>query len=254
MQLTVKDVAELLNVCEKSVYRWIAEGNLPGYRVSGQYRFNRAELLEWATSNRIRVSPRIFEETLPSRLILPELSEALATGGIFYRLAGKDKPSILREVVDHLRLPEEVDRTFLLQVLLAREALQSTGIGDGIAIPHTRNPVVLHVSRPTVALCFLERPVEFGALDRKPVHTLFAVISPTVREHLHLLSRIAFLLRAPGLKALLQSQPVREEILQAIRAEETRLLNSAEPGLALNTPADAPAPIERGARREPGCI
>ena len=46
---------------------------------------------------------------------------------------------------------------------------RSTAVGDGIAIPHVRNPVVLHVGRPAIALCFLERAIEYGALDGKPV-------------------------------------------------------------------------------------
>ena len=217
MQLTVKDVAGLLNISEKTVYRWIDERKLPGYRLSGQYRFNRAELLEWATANRINVSPRIFEEPENGSTPLPELSDALEVGGIFYRLAGKDKPAVLRSVVEVLRLPDKVDREFLLQVLLAREALESTAIGDGIAIPHVRNPIVLHVPQPVVTLCFLEAPVDFGALDGQPVHTLFTLISPTVKAHLHLLSRLAFALRNPDFKALIIRQASRDEILAAAK-------------------------------------
>lgn len=217
MQLSVKDVSGLLNISEKTVYRWINERKLPGYRLSGQYRFNRAELLEWATANRINVSPRIFEEPTNSAGRLPELSEALDTGGIFYRIAGTDKPSVLTNVVDMLRLPDKVDRAFLLQVLLAREALESTAVGDGIAIPHVRNPIVLHVPQPTVTLCFLDAPLDFGALDNQPVHTLFTLISPTVKAHLHLLSRLAFALRNPDFKALIVKQASREEILGAAK-------------------------------------
>lgn len=223
MQLTVRDVAELLNISEKTVYRWIEERKLPGYRLSGQYRFHRAELLEWATANKIQVSPRIFEESQAGAVALPKLSEALEAGGIFYRLTGADKESVLRSVVEHLRLPEGVDRQFLLQVLLAREALESTGIGEGIAIPHVRNPIVLHVDRPLVTLCFLEKPVEFGALDGQPVHALFTVVSPTVKAHLHLLSRIAFALRDAEFKALIQRQAGRDEILAAARRISQRL-------------------------------
>ena len=51
MKLTVRDVSELLDVSEKTVYRWLNDGKLPGYRMSGQYRFSRAEILEWATAN-----------------------------------------------------------------------------------------------------------------------------------------------------------------------------------------------------------
>jgi nitrogen PTS system EIIA component len=224
MQLTVKDVSELLAISEKTVYRWLEDRRLPGYRLSGQYRFNRAELLEWATANRVSVSPAIFHEKEAAAVPLPRLSEAIQDGGVFYRLGGNDRDEVLREVVETLRLPEEVDRGFLLKVLVAREELSSTAVGDGIAMPHPRNPVVLHVPRPTVTLCFLERPVDFGALDGKPVHALFALISPSMRAHLHLLSRLAFALRDGELKSLLQLQASREELLGALRRISASLL------------------------------
>lgn len=217
MQLTVRDVAELLSVSEKTVYRWINDRNLPGYRISGQYRFNRAELLEWATGNKVNVSPTIFDDPEGKSAPMPNLADALQAGGVFYRLSGTNKESVLRSVVEALRLPDEVDRNFLLQVLLAREALESTGIGDGIAIPHIRNPIVLHVPKPMVTLCFLETPVDFAALDNKPVHALFMLISPTVKAHLHLLSRLAFALRDASFKELIIRQASRDEILASIR-------------------------------------
>lgn len=234
MQLSVREVAELLNVSEKSVYRWINESNLPAYRLSGQYRFNRAELLEWATANRINVSPKIFVETESAVGQLPDVAEALQRGGIFYRLSGKDKATVLRSVVEVLRLPQEVDREFLLQVLLAREALESTAIGDGIAIPHVRNPIVLHVDKPVITLCFLENAVDFGALDEKPVHALFTLISPTVKAHLHLLSRLAFALRDPEFKELILKQGSRDDIMAAI----ARLSHGWKPVAPAGNPAE----------------
>src|SRR5258708_26854439 len=184
MKLSVRDAAQLLNVTEETIYRWIKQGVIPAYAISDQYRFNRAELLEWATSRKISVSPDIFAEPEGGDTPLPGLSDALTGGGIYYRIGGHDKASALNAVVDTMKLPEEVDRKFLYEVLLAREALGSTGIGEGIAIPHVRNPIVLHVSRPMGTLCFLERPVDFGALDGRAVTTLFTLISPTARPHL----------------------------------------------------------------------
>lgn len=220
MKLTVRDAAQMLNVSEKSIYRWIKQGVIPAYQINDQYRFNRAELLEWATSRKINVSPDIFAEPEAGDAPSPSLSEALAAGGIHYRLGGADKASVLQAVVDVMKLPEEVDRKFLYQVLLAREALGSTGIGDGIAIPHVRNPIVLHVLRPMVALCFLEQPVEFGALDGQAVSTLFTLISPTVRAHLHLLSRLGFALRDGDFKAAVTQQSSREQILETLKRAE----------------------------------
>jgi PTS system nitrogen regulatory IIA component len=119
-----------------------------------------------------------------------------------------------------------VDREFLLQVLLAREALGSTGIGDGIAIPHARNPIVLNVERPTITLCFLENPVDFAALDGLPVTILFTLINPTARAHLHLLSRLAFMLNDKGFKDVLKRQTSRDEILAEARRTMQSLVAS----------------------------
>ncbi|MFH1886386.1 MAG: PTS sugar transporter subunit IIA, partial [Pseudomonadota bacterium] len=132
--------------------------------------------------------------------------------GVHYRVFGRDKAELLSEVVRIMPLPEEVDRTFLLEVLLARESLGSTGVGNGVAIPHVRNPIVLHIPRPIVSLCFLEHPLEFDAIDGLPVHTLFAIVSPTIRGHLHLLSRLSFALQQTEFKTVIARQALRDEL------------------------------------------
>ena len=223
MNLTVRNVCGLLRVSEKTVYRWISRGILPACRVNNQYRFNRAELLEWATSQRLTVSAELFDEPAGMTVAMPGLAEALQAGGIFYRIGGPDKISVLRAMVEHLRVPEEVDRAFLLHVVLARENLQSTGIGDGIAIPHVRNPIVQHVPAPMVTLCFLEQPVDFDALDGKPVHALFSLISPTVRAHLRLLSRLSFALHDERFKRVIARQGAPDDVLAEAGRVESEL-------------------------------
>ena len=113
MNLSVRDAAGLLNVAEKTIYRWIKQGVIPAYQINDQYRFNRAELLEWATSRKISVSPEIFAEPEGGEAPPPSLSEALRAGGVHYRVGGMDKASVLHAVVDMMKLPEEVDREFL---------------------------------------------------------------------------------------------------------------------------------------------
>ena len=130
-------------------------------------------------------------------------------------------------MVEALPLPEEIDRELLLRLFLAREASASTAIGDGFAIPHVRNPIVLHVARPMVTLCFLEHPVDFGALDRKPVHVLFSLICPTVRSHLQMLSRLSYALQDQKFKEVLMRQGQREEILREARRVEAALAVAA---------------------------
>ena len=217
MQLTVKDAAKALNVAEKTVYRWIQSGGLPAYRVAGQYRINRAMLFDWATSKRINFTDDGPEEAAPE-MALPTLADALIAGGIHYRVSGSDKAGVLQAVVDLLKLPDPVNREVLYQALMTREKLQSTGVGDGIALPHVRNPAILEITTPMICLCFLETPIDYGALDGKPVRILFTPLSPNVRIHLHLLSRISFAMRDPTFKGLLNREGKREEIIEAARA------------------------------------
>jgi nitrogen PTS system EIIA component len=214
MTLTVRDASRLLNVSEKTLYRWIAERGLPAQRIGDQYRLNRAELLEWATSNRVNAAPALFGEPEEAGLPLPTLEEALSEGGVYYRIEGRDRDEVLRCLVGTLRLPEGTDPDFLFEVLRARERLASTAVGDGIAIPHPRHPLVLHVARPSVTLCFLEQPVDYGALDGKPVSALFTILSPTVRAHLHLLSVLAFALQQPEFRRAIETQAARHAILR----------------------------------------
>lgn len=223
MNLSVKDAARLLSVSEKTIYRWIKQEIVPAYRIHEQYRFTRAELLEWATSRRISMSPELLQEPEPDASPLPLLSDALEAGGIFYRLEGKTRDEALGNVVANLRLPEEIDRDYLLQVLIARERLASTAVGGGIAIPHPRNPALLHVTRPTVTLGFLENPIDFHSLDGEPVIILFTLITPTLRSHLHLLSKLGFVLKDRGFRKVLAGEGSREEILRALRRIEKSL-------------------------------
>lgn len=218
MRLTIKDLTELLNISEKTIRRWIKQGTIPAYRIQGQYRFNKSEILEWSTARKINLSANIFPES--DGVPVTGLADALAVGGIYYRITGSDRESALRAVVEHLRLPDDADRSLLLQFLLAREDVASTGIGDGIAIPHVRNPLVLNVHQPMINLCFLEKAIDFLSLDGQPVFCLFTIVAPTVRSHLSLLSRLAFALRNPGFKDAVIHQNSRDEILGLARIVE----------------------------------
>jgi nitrogen PTS system EIIA component len=229
MKLTVEDVTKIFNVSEKTIYRWIKTNGLPAYRVNNQYRFNQTDLLEWAASHRVNISPTQVQSNLchPSET-LPNFCEALSNGGINYRVDGHDKPSVLKEIVGLMRLPDRIDRELLLQMLIAREEMGSTAVGDGIAIPHARNPIVLNITQPSINLCFLERPIEFDAIDSKLVHTLFTLISPTIQSHLHLLSQISFVLRDPDFHAAIVQHASREKILSEARRVEDSLISQAQ--------------------------
>ena len=219
MELKVRDVARLLNVSEQTVYRWVRSRSLPSHRVHDQYLFNRVELQEWAALHKHRVSPDLFAPN-GSAEELPSLRSAIERGGIFYKVPGQSRDEVLRAVALLPAIPPGVDRELLHQLLVAREALASTSVGDGIAIPHPRDPVVARVDRPVVFLCFLERPVDFRAVDGQPVRVLFLLLSPSVRDHLRMLARLATAVRDASVQELLHGAAPRDRILDRLRAIE----------------------------------
>jgi PTS system nitrogen regulatory IIA component len=223
MLIKATEVAALLGTEEKSVIKWIKKDKLPATLVNGVYQINRVDLLEWATDHAIKIPPELFTAA-EADLHFPTLAEAFASGGIHYRVPGDDKLSVLRNVVRLLPLPPQMDPEFLLQVLLAREALGTTAIGDGIAIPHVRNPILLqNKPSPAIMLCFLEKPIDFDALDGKPVKILFLLTSPTVKVHLHLLSKLAYALHDQPFRELLNRPDEPAGILLAASRIEQEL-------------------------------
>lgn len=228
MQLKASDAAQALKVDEKTVLRWIRSDNLPAEQIRGDYFINRVDLLEWATERGIKVDPSLYDlDDVNDGRPLPLLSQCLEAGGIHCHVSGSDVASVLQQVVQLLNLPEELDPDFVLQVLLTREAMGTTAVGDGIAIPHVRNPLLLRLPMPKVSLCFLEQPVDFGALDGKPVQILFTITSPTVKIHLHLLAKLAYALRDERLREALKKPCQSELILTTIRLIEADMGNGS---------------------------
>jgi PTS system nitrogen regulatory IIA component len=221
MQLTVRDVAQLLKTEDTQVYRWIDEGSIPVYTVNEQFRFNRSEVLEWAHTRKLPLSITAFERmNTPLAVPLAGLDGALSQGGVHRGVPGKDRESVLRSVITHFQLPADIDPEFLLQVMLAREKLGSTAVGDGIAIPHVRSPVVLHGVKPAIVLCFLENAIDFSAPDARAVNVLFALLSPNIRTHLHLLARLSTALHDPGFKEAIKSRAPDQRILEEAKRVE----------------------------------
>jgi PTS system nitrogen regulatory IIA component len=222
MKLTVRQAAKLLSVSESEVYRWVESGEIPCVFVKNQPLFGRAELLEWATARRLPVSLELFENSDEggSRL---RFADALERGGVNRDVPGQDRARVLRAIVERLPLAEEDDRELLLQILLARESAGSSGIGEGIAIPHVRSPLIFPGTSGMATLSYLAAPVPFDAIDGKPVHTVFMLVSPTIRGHLQLLARLSAVLLDPGFREALQRRAAVEAIVGEARRVEAVL-------------------------------
>jgi mannitol/fructose-specific phosphotransferase system IIA component (Ntr-type) len=153
------------------------------------------------------------------------LSEILAPASINLNLVGEDRDSVLAELVDQVpELAQQPEgRQTLLRALREREQLHSTGIGDGVALPHARNALVGLV--PKSILVFGRHPsgVPYDAVDQVPARLFFLLVAPTVTEHLGILARISRVLRDPRVRQNLLVVKTPEAAIEIIRQSEAAL-------------------------------
>ncbi len=210
MKLTVSEASALLGANDDQVHDWIEGSQLPAQKIRGQYRINRSDLLEWATAHNVSVAPRAFHQERGT----PSLARALQSGGVHDGVPGSDAGAVVRNIVMSLPAGDESDRELLLEVLLARDALGVTPVGDGIAIPHVRTPIILGSAQAVLALSFLSTPLDLKAADGRPVDTFFLLISPTVHVHLAMLAKLAFALKDRDFRSAVRRRAGANELIR----------------------------------------
>ena len=154
------------------------------------------------------------------------LSQLLTRSNINLNLKSTNTEGVLEELVNQIsaiaKQPEA--RQTLLRALHEREQLHSTGIGDGVALPHARNALVGLVERPVVVFGRSTSGIPFRAIDGEPSKLFFLLVAPTVTEHLSVLARLSRLLRDPKVRHELLAVDSAEKALVVIREAESRLL------------------------------
>jgi len=188
--LTLREVADVLQVNERTALRLAHTGELPARRVGSQWRVHPLELERWFTDGRAVAADEPPQEAPAplfdaSRILLAHpagtvheafeaVADNLAWGG-------------------HLLYPR-----LYVEALLAREAKMSTGIGDGVAIPHARSEINSLFRAPLCVLLRSKTPLEFQAIDHRPVDLVFVLAAPTDSSHLASLATLMRIARDPA--------------------------------------------------------
>jgi PTS system nitrogen regulatory IIA component len=150
----------------------------------------------------------------------PSLIELIKRGGEFRIVPGATPRELLANLVGAMDLPPSVDRAALLAAVLERVALMPTAVGNGIALPHPRNPLVAESADQLVSIVFPEQGLNWEALDGKPVRTVMLILSASPRMHLHTLSRLNYFCQQPSFVELLEKRASPAEVLQIIEETE----------------------------------
>jgi nitrogen PTS system EIIA component len=141
------------------------------------------------------------------------------------QLQAHEKSAVIRELADHLAAhvtgPQKIDREVLAKVLLERERLASTAIGEGVAIPHGKldavGKLVAVVGRATEG-------VDFDSMDGRPTHLFFVLVAPenSTGVHLKALARISRLFKDPEFRTRLMQAKDAQDIYRVIADEDAK--------------------------------
>jgi PTS system nitrogen regulatory IIA component len=152
-----------------------------------------------------------------------KLSDILNENHVISDLKAKDKKGVLEELVDVIvRSHPTLDKNSLVKVLLERERLGSTGIGDGVAIPHGKIQGLKH---PIISFGRSRKGLDFEAMDGEAVFLFFLLVAPEDSASIHLkaLAKIAKIIKSRSLRNVLMQVPTREEIYQTIIQNDEQL-------------------------------
>jgi PTS system nitrogen regulatory IIA component len=226
---TLKQIADRLQLSERTLYRLLSRGELPGRKIGGQWRFRPSELDYWLdvrlgrmrTVDHCRVEGDATEPAL-------SLSEALRPANALILIPPGTRREVIAAFAAAVTDSQGADGRALAAPTLEPEELSSTAIGHGVAVLHTaRWQSRTLVESPLVALGRLLSPVDFGAIDGSPTDLLLLVLAPNPRMHLTLLARAARICRDPGLLLGLRAARNGREVIRLIRASERRVLPPA---------------------------
>ncbi|MGQ3673600.1 PTS IIA-like nitrogen regulatory protein PtsN [Xanthobacter sp. TB0136] len=124
------------------------------------------------------------------------LADILVPNAVFPMLRASSKKQLLQELAQHAAALMGRDSREIFETLLQRERLGSTGVGNGIAIPHGKLP---DINRLFGMFARLDTPIDYDALDGEPVDLVFLLLAPEAAgaDHLKALARVARLMRDP---------------------------------------------------------
>lgn len=227
MDLRKKDVAELLTVSVHTIDHFIQAGKIPFYRLEGEYRFNRQEIENWmmsafASEKEILPFGEDHGESGPWQQF--GLYRAIHKGAVVTHSKEKEKNALIRETMDIVSPKLCLDPEVVTELLLERENLMPTALNYGIAVPHTRE-FLLDGLFDAVVVVYPEEPIDWGALDQMPVHTLFFLFACDDKRHLNLLAKIAHFTSSQTCLNFIKTRPSKSDLMDFIKQWEESIVS-----------------------------
>lgn len=144
------------------------------------------------------------------------LAELIKKGGVYSDVEGSSPEEIYKKLTGMLSLPDGVSADSVYKALCDREKVMSTAVGNGIALPHARIPLMKDGTEQRVCVLYLKNPIDMSAPDELKVSFMFVILSANPQAHLQVLSSLVSLFQNKEFKALLDKHAGEAELLSAI--------------------------------------
>ena len=144
------------------------------------------------------------------------ICQLIENGGVFDNIEGSTPEEIYDAVSKLVPLPIGLERNVFRNELVEREKILSTAVGNGIAIPHPRKPLIKNDEDQRIIVCYPKRPLSMGEPDERKVGTMFILLSKTNQVHIQALSAIAKLIHKKDFRDLLETRPDVKKLTSAI--------------------------------------
>lgn len=224
MKLDINDIARSLDLPVNTLDRWIRQGRIPVQKSGANWSFDVQVLKKWAATRNLPFTlPGDAQASAAAEPAPEALLASMRRGGVHTGLSGRTVEDILAAAAECVPGLSPADRTELHATLIEREMLTSTGMGKGVAIPHPRTPLRAGLAQPLIVTCYPAEPIDYKAIDARPVFVLFLLLSTSVKVHLHLLSKLAFCIRNDKFVRFLKGAPPAEKLFSEIGELEREL-------------------------------
>jgi len=151
-----------------------------------------------------------------------DISELIHRGGILKNVEGSTTSEIYKNIVQMIDLPDCMDREQVYNALCAREEILSTAVGNGIALPHARAPIMKDENDQRICVAYLKQPINMNAPDERFVHVMFVLLTQNPQDHLKVLSTLAGLFRDVSFRKALENNASEAELINLIREIEKK--------------------------------
>lgn len=215
--MTTKELAEYIKLNEKTVIKMAQTGEIPGIKVGNQWRFHLMTIDDYLQGRLVKSSDSDLDKVINTANVVVPLSRLIREETIILDLKSLTKSEALEELsIFAEKISITVNQKVLLDELNKREKMLSTALGNGIAVPHPRNPSPELFNSTGIILARSSAGIEFDAPDKKKVHLFFMCCADNEFTHIRYLAKVSKFLHVNKIFDSLMNAADKNKIMQIL--------------------------------------